>query len=144
MSIRGLCIIASLFTLTGLVACKSESPLSPATATGDAVGATAAPDVVGLAQSPQSERQVKVTICHVPPGNPDNAHEITVAEASLPAHFPHGDTLGTCDGEPPPPEECSGDCSELEEACCKLRIDCTWIQDDFENTFCEVTEVVTP
>ncbi len=38
----------------------------------------------------------KVTICHVPPGNPDNAHTITVGNAAVPAHLDHGDTMGPC------------------------------------------------
>jgi hypothetical protein len=45
--------------------------------------------------------QQKVTICHVPPGNPDNAHEITVGAPAVPAHLAHGDFLGTC--------ECTGE-----------------------------------
>lgn len=40
----------------------------------------------------------KVTICHVPPGNPDNAHSISVSASAIPAHMGHGDTLGACDG----------------------------------------------
>jgi hypothetical protein len=46
--------------------------------------------------------QEKVTICHIPPGNPDNAHEITVGAPAVPAHLAHGDTLGECDVEVPP------------------------------------------
>ena len=38
----------------------------------------------------------KVTICHVPPGNPANAHTITVGAAALKAHLAHGDYLGPC------------------------------------------------
>lgn len=38
----------------------------------------------------------KITICHIPPGNPDNAHEITIDESALPAHLAHGDTEGSC------------------------------------------------
>lgn len=39
----------------------------------------------------------ELTICHYPPGNPGNAHTITVSEASWPAHRDnHGDTLGPC------------------------------------------------
>ncbi|ATB45155.1 hypothetical protein [Corallococcus macrosporus] len=40
----------------------------------------------------------KVTICHIPPGNPANAHSITVSVSAWPAHERHGDTLGPCDG----------------------------------------------
>lgn len=38
----------------------------------------------------------KVTICHIPPGNPGNAHTIVVGVAAVPAHLAHGDTLGEC------------------------------------------------
>jgi hypothetical protein len=38
----------------------------------------------------------QVTICHIPPGNPDNAHTITVGASAVPAHLAHGDTLGPC------------------------------------------------
>ena len=41
-------------------------------------------------------RPTTVTICHYPPGNPDNEHTIVVDVASLPAHKAHGDTLGSC------------------------------------------------
>jgi hypothetical protein len=37
-----------------------------------------------------------VTICHVPPGNPANAHTITVGMAALTAHMAHGDSMGEC------------------------------------------------
>ena len=35
----------------------------------------------------------KITICHVPPGNPSNCHEITVSLNALQAHLDHGDAL---------------------------------------------------
>src|SRR5215216_2185179 len=39
-----------------------------------------------------------VVICHVPPGNPDNKHTITVGEPAVDAHVEnHGDALGPCD-----------------------------------------------
>ena len=41
----------------------------------------------------------KVTICHIPPGNPDNAHEITVGAPAVPAHLAHGDNIGFCGGK---------------------------------------------
>lgn len=40
----------------------------------------------------------KVTICHIPPGNPANAHTITVGAPAVKAHVKHGDTLGACGG----------------------------------------------
>jgi LPXTG-motif cell wall-anchored protein len=43
----------------------------------------------------------KVVICHIPPGNPDNAHTIVVSENAVPAHLAHGDTLGPCPTYPP-------------------------------------------
>jgi|GEM_PF-3552764 hypothetical protein len=41
----------------------------------------------------------KVAICHIPPGNPGNAHTIVVGAAATNAHLAHGDLLGPC---PPP------------------------------------------
>lgn len=39
------------------------------------------------------------TVCHRPPGNPDNAHTIEVgSESAVEAHLGHGDTMGQCDG----------------------------------------------
>jgi len=40
----------------------------------------------------------KVDVCHIPPGNPANAHTINVSENAVPAHLAHGDTLGPCGG----------------------------------------------
>lgn len=56
----------------------------------------------------------KTTICHVPPGNPLNAHTLCVGTPSVEAHLAHGDYLGACKPvlecapaggttEPPPP-----------------------------------------
>lgn len=33
----------------------------------------------------------KVYICHVPPGNPDNAHTIAISDSAVDAHVAHGD-----------------------------------------------------
>lgn len=46
----------------------------------------------------------KVEMCHVPPGDPDNAHVISINAAAVDAHLAHGDFLGACGGFPPPPE----------------------------------------
>ncbi|MCH8860714.1 MAG: LamG domain-containing protein, partial [Thaumarchaeota archaeon] len=50
----------------------------------------------------EEEKENKIKICHVPPGNPDNAHTIEVDESAVEAHLKHGDSLGPCDE---PPEE---------------------------------------
>lgn len=46
----------------------------------------------------KSGKQEWVTLCHIPPGNPANAHTITVAASAVPAHLAHGDYLGSCQG----------------------------------------------
>jgi hypothetical protein len=38
----------------------------------------------------------KTTVCHIPPGNPANAHTICVGNPAVPAHLDHGDFVGTC------------------------------------------------
>lgn len=39
----------------------------------------------------------RTLICHIPPGNPDNRHEITVGNAAVPTHLAqHGDNCGPC------------------------------------------------
>jgi hypothetical protein len=44
----------------------------------------------------------KVLICHIPPGNPANAHEICVGEPAVAAHVAnHGDPVGSCPSSPP-------------------------------------------
>ena len=43
----------------------------------------------------------KVDVCHIPPGNPGNAHTITVNGNALKAHLAHGDTEGECREERP-------------------------------------------
>lgn len=44
----------------------------------------------------EEDEEEKVTICHIPPGNPDNAKTITVGASAVDAHLAHGDTLGPC------------------------------------------------
>jgi hypothetical protein len=44
---------------------------------------------------------MKTTICHIPPGNPANAHTICVGNPAVAAHLDHGDFVGTC--------SCTGD-----------------------------------
>lgn len=41
-------------------------------------------------------KKQKVDVCHAPPGNPENAHTISVSKNAVPAHLAHGDILGAC------------------------------------------------
>ena len=47
-----------------------------------------------------------VDVCHKPPGDPDNAHTISIGESALEAHLAHGDDAETCtsNGTPESPE----------------------------------------
>ena len=38
----------------------------------------------------------KITICHLPPGNPANPQTITISPNALDAHLAHGDYVGPC------------------------------------------------
>ena len=44
-------------------------------------------------------QNAKVDVCHIPPGNPDNAHTITISEKAVETHLEHGDQLGACDSD---------------------------------------------
>ena len=50
-----------------------------------------------LLRKPWAGRNNKVTICHFPPGNPDNWHTITISERAVARHIArHGDLIGSC------------------------------------------------
>lgn len=83
------------------------APAVPAhLAHGDAEGACEGDD--GTGEEPPTDEgedaEVKVLVCHVPPGNPDNPQTIEVGESALPAHLAHGDTEGECTEETPADE----------------------------------------
>lgn len=48
----------------------------------------------------------KVSICHIPPGNPANKTNMQVSPAALAAHKAHGDYLGTCTEKVDPCDAC--------------------------------------
>ena len=50
-----------------------------------------------LATPALAARAPKVEICHIPPGNPENFHTITISENAVEAHLAHGDLAGACD-----------------------------------------------
>ena len=45
------------------------------------------------------DRGGKVTVCHIPPGNPGARHTIQVDPSGVSTHLRHGDTLGPCGGD---------------------------------------------
>lgn len=102
---------------TGLIACAGPdavtcqaSNVAEATPT-NACGGTAELDLqpgdacgvanLGTCECDGPDRVVcrepsQVTLCHVPPGNPANEHNITVGAPAVEAHLAHGDYLGEC------------------------------------------------
>lgn len=71
----------------------------------------------------------KALVCHVPPGNPANAHTICVGKPAVKAHLAnHPDTEGACGAAdagtpppppppPPPPADAGPACVPLNDAC---------------------------
>jgi len=45
----------------------------------------------------KAEEEDKVTICHKPPGNTENAKTLIIPRSALQAHLDHGDALGYCE-----------------------------------------------
>lgn len=59
----------------------------------------------------------KVDVCHIPPGNPDNAHTITISENAVSTHLDHGDSVGACESDQTAESRTSGLRSESACAC---------------------------
>ncbi len=74
----------------------SESAVSAHLAHGDILGEC---EEDGNDDGGEDGENEKVTICHIPPGNPENAHTIEISESAVPAHLAHGDILGECPSE---------------------------------------------
>jgi len=55
-----------------------------------------------VSQDLKAARDHKVWICHIPPGNPANMHDIFVDFHAVPAHLHrHGDFIGSCADDQP-------------------------------------------
>lgn len=69
---------------------------------------TVAPDEDPRACDPGDTK--KTTICHVPPGNPANAHTLCIGNPAVPHHLKnhHGDYVGACKSELPCPPPATG------------------------------------
>ena len=48
----------------------------------------------------------KIKICHIPQGNPNNAHTITISKSAWDAHKEHGDYKGKCNNDNDDREDC--------------------------------------
>jgi hypothetical protein len=84
-------LLLALSCSLGLLGCTAEVDDSMYI-TGTEEGALHGTDGTWSCESPK-----KVLICHIPPGNPDNAHTICVGEAAVDPHQRlHGDTIGAC------------------------------------------------
>jgi len=53
-------------------------------------------DSADLESYPSDYEGKKINVCHVPPGNSDNAHTINISVNAWKVHMAHGDSLGKC------------------------------------------------
>ena len=86
---------------------KPQKPDQPAQANNPSSQSSSA-DASSQSSSESSGQSAdKVTICHVPPGNPDNPQTITIGESAVASHFEEheGDSLGPCVDDPSPPDD---------------------------------------
>lgn len=73
----------------------SATPLPAATATPPAATVPPAPTNTATPEPPTPTPEL-VTLCHIPPGNPNNRQTIQVPPEDVQGHLDHGDYLGPC------------------------------------------------
>jgi len=56
-------------------------------------------DSINVDGYPPEFSDKKVNVCHIPPGNPENDHTISISVNALRAHFAHGDYLDECEDQ---------------------------------------------
>gem|GEM_PF-2625713 len=56
-------------------------------------------DSADLESYPSDYEGKKMNVCHVPPGNSDNAHTINISVNAWKSHMAHGDSLGKCESD---------------------------------------------
>lgn len=59
-----------------------------------------APEEDHLEAFQDADQAGNIIICHVPPGNPDAAHTLSIGQPAWQAHESHGDYLGPCTDNP--------------------------------------------
>jgi hypothetical protein len=94
----GTTAVTSLVSSSDDPGTSNESSADPSNESGQAGGQ----NNVNSAGSQGGDTQA---VCHVPPGNPDNAHTIVISVNAVQTHLDHGDTLGPCPEEPGPPDD---------------------------------------
>ncbi|MFQ6084406.1 MAG: DUF5667 domain-containing protein, partial [Candidatus Aminicenantia bacterium] len=77
----------------------------------------------------EDDEDGKITICHIPPGSPDNPQTIRVGRASAKAHLAHGDTIGPC-GEVPTPDTTAPVISNLTSTTTTSTAEISWDTDE--------------
>ena len=88
-------VIALLATTCGGGGSPTDPGLEQA-AGGQGQGNSGIGDPSGENRCPTPGNATKTLICHLPPGNPDNARELCVDDSGVTAHLEHGDYLGEC------------------------------------------------
>lgn len=84
-------------TVTATATFTATSTITPTLTQTATPTMTPAPTLTPLPPAtPTGSAPSQVTICHIPGGNPANAHTITVSQAAVATHLAHGDTLGAC------------------------------------------------
>jgi hypothetical protein len=53
--------------------------------------------IPSFSQMAQAAPDPKITICHLPPGNPENIQTISVGPSAIQSHLDHGDLVGDCE-----------------------------------------------
>lgn len=90
-----------------VIVCPENSDTYTLTVT-DANGCSASDDievcVINVECQVGNSGNMKVEMCQIPPGNPNNAHTICINESAVPAHLAIGCTLGSCDEQ----NDCDG------------------------------------
>jgi hypothetical protein len=95
-SSNGKWVLASMAGMAFLAACMNPTDTKSTSDDALALRAEGEPGVPGSKGS-----KGKTSICHIPPGNPSNAHTISVGNAAVDAHLAHGDSLGRCEDKLP-------------------------------------------
>src|SRR5688572_10032515 len=86
-------------TIANPLVCPTTTTTYIVTVT-DSTGCTAT-DIVTVFVTDVSCGRRKVSICHIPPGDPGAAHTLCISENAVAGHLRHGDMLGECPVTPP-------------------------------------------